>query len=203
MRIRTLVVVLGVVLSFSRVAGAQDFGVLESAETINPGTFKLGAYPMFVFPDPGDTEFRFGVAFGYGFTGSFDLEARAAFSDDEILVGGDGEYWFLKNTPLDLSLRGGMHAGFVDGEVGDTIGGDVTLLASAPVASRLELVGALDLAFNSMDVGATRDGFTTAHLVPGVEIAVSPAIDLLAEFGVGLTDRSSHYLGFGVAFYLR
>ena len=203
MRIRTLVILLGLVLSVSRTAAAQDFGVLESAETLNPGTFKLGAYPMFLFPDPGDTEFRLGVAFGYGFSRSFDMEARAKFSDDEILIGGDGEYWFLKDRPLDLSLRGGLHAGFVDGEVGDTVGGDFTFLASAPVASRLEVIGALDLAFNSMDVGATRDGFTTAHLVPGVEVALSPEVDLVAEFGIGLTDRSSHYLGFGVAFYLR
>lgn len=54
-----------------------------------------------------------------------------------------------------------------------------------------------------MDVGATRDGFTTAHLVPGVEVMLSPRVDFLAEFGIGVTDRSSHYLGLGLAFYLR
>lgn len=203
MRARTLVMVLGVMMLVPGAAAAQDFGVLESAETINPGNIKLGAYPLFIFPDPGDNEFSLGVTFGYGFTSSFDMEARAAFSDDVIFVGGDGEFWFLKNRPLDLSLRAGLHAGFVDGEVGDTIGADLSLLASAPVHPRLELVGALDLAFNSMDIGAERDGFTTAHLVPGVEIALAPRIDFLAEFGFGVTDESSHYLGMGLAFYFR
>ena len=137
------------------------------------------------------------------FTNSFDFEGRAAFSDDVVFVGGDGEFWFLKNRPLDLSLRAGLHAGFVDGEVGDTIGVDVTLLGSAPVARRLEIVGALDMAFNSMDVGAGRDGFTTVHLVPGIEVALSRDVDFVAEFGVGVTDRASHYLGLGFAFYIR
>ena len=35
-------------------AGAQDFGVMESAETINTGNFKLSVNPMFVFPDDAD-----------------------------------------------------------------------------------------------------------------------------------------------------
>jgi hypothetical protein len=184
-------------------ADAQDFGVLESAETINRGNFKLAAYPLFALPDRGDSQFSLPVALGYGFTDSFDMEARAAFSDDVTFLGGDGEYWFIKNRPLDLSLRGGVHVGMVDGEVGDSVGVDVTVIGSAPVASRLELVGALDMAFNSVDLGATRDGFTTVHLVPGVEIAVTPDLDFLAEFGVGVTDSSTNYVAFGLAFYVR
>jgi hypothetical protein len=185
-------------------ASAQDFGVLESAETINEGNFKLGAYPLFVLPDEGDNDFALAVAFGYGATDSVDVEGRATFSDDVTFIGGDVEYWFLKNLPLDLSGRGGFHAGFVDGDVGDTVGFDATLIASAPVWERVELVGALDLAFNSMDVGADdRDGFTTVHLVPGVEVAISPELDFLAEFGIGMTDRSSNYVGFGIAYYIR
>jgi hypothetical protein len=194
---------LAMTLTVAAAAGAQDFGVLESAETINPGNIKLGAFPLFVFPDEGDTDFRLPVTIGFGVGESFDVEGRAAFSDDVTFVGGDGEYWFVKNAPLDLSFRGGLHWGFVDGEIGDTFGVDVTVLASAPVASRLELIGALDMAFNSMDIGDDRDGFTTVHLVPGIEVAINDDLDFVGEFGVGVTDSSSHYAAFGLAFYFR
>ena len=203
MRVRIGLILMVSVLSFAPAASAQDFGVLESAETINPGNFKLGAYPLFTFPDGADNEFSFAVAVGYGFTSSFDLEARAAFSDDVTFIGADGEYGFLKNQPLDMSVRGGFHFGFVDGEIGDSAGVDVSLIASAPVAPRIELIGALDLAFNSQDIGPERDGYTTVHLVPGVEIAVTPNLDFVGEFGIGVSDSASHYLGFGLAYYIR
>lgn len=190
-------------LTLGAAADAQDFGVLESAETINPGNVKLAVFPLFVFPDDADTDFRLPISIGFGIGNSFDIEGRASFSDDVTFVGGDGEYWFLKNAPLDLSARAGVHWGFVDGDVGDTVGVDVSLLGSAPVARRLELTGALDLAFNSMDVGANRDGFTTVHLVPGIEVAISDDLDFVAEFGLGVTDSSSHYAAFGLAFYFR
>ena len=35
---------------------AQDFGVMESAETVNQGNIKLGAYPVFVFQHEADNE---------------------------------------------------------------------------------------------------------------------------------------------------
>jgi len=129
MRFRPALVVTAL-LALAPAAHAQDFGVLESAETINQGNFKFGVFPLFVLPDEGDT------------------------------------------AGLDLSV-----------------------IASAPVASSIEAIGALDTAFN--------DGFTTVHLVPGVEIAMTPDLDFLAEFGFGVTNSSSHYLGFGLAFYLR
>jgi hypothetical protein len=202
--VRLSIALVSICLFLATPATAQDFGVLESAETINEGNFKLGAYPLFVLPDFGDNDFGVAVAVGYGFTDSFDLEGRATFSDDVIYVGADGEYWFLKNQPLDMSLRAGIHFGGVEGEVGDSAGVDLTLLASAPVGGGpVELIGALDMAFNSMDVGADRERFTTVHLVPGVEIALSPDVDFLAEFGIGVNDDSSNYFGLGVALYIR
>jgi hypothetical protein len=71
------------------------------------------------------------------------------------------------------------------------------------VSPRLELYGALDLAVNSFREDFIDDGFTTVHLVPGVEYAATPDIDLVAEFGIGLNDDSYHYLSGGVAFYFR
>jgi hypothetical protein len=200
---RVALYALGITVAFGTAAGAQDFGVLESAETINPGNVKLGVFPLFVFPDGGDTDFRLPVSLGFGVNDSFDVEGRAAFSDDITFVGGDGEYWIVKNAPLDLSFRGGVHWGFVDGDVGDSFGVDVTVLGSAPIARRLEVIGALDMAFNSMDVGVDRDGFTTVHLVPGIEAAINDDLDFLAEFGFGVSDSASHYAAFGLAFYFR
>ena len=72
-------------------ASAQDFGVMESAETINTGNFKLSVNPMFVFPDVGDNEIGVGLRFGYGFTPRFDMEAKAAFYDGLTFFGGDFE----------------------------------------------------------------------------------------------------------------
>lgn len=203
MRLQRSVWVFAMVLFVAPAAAAQDFGVMESAETINRGNFKLAAYPMFVFPDEGENDIAIGLGLGYGFTNSFDIEGRAALSDDVVFLGGDAEYWLLKNLPLDLSLRGGFHVGMVEGDVGDSRGVDLSVIGSAPIAESLELVGALDIAFNSVDVGATRDGSTTVHLVPGLEIALSRDLDFLAEVGVGVSDASSHYVAFGIAYYLR
>ena len=184
-------------------AAAQDFGVMESAETINRGNFRLAVYPMFVVPDEGENDTRIGLGLGYGLSDSFDVEGRAAFSDDVAFLGGDLEYWLLKNLPLDLSVRGGFHVGLVDGAVGDSRGVDVSVIGSAPVAPRLELVGTLDLAFNAVDVGADDRTFTTFHLVPGIEVAISPDLDFLAELGVGVNDDSHPYVAVGIAYYMR
>lgn len=46
MRVRVSFAVIAVVLCLAHSAAAQDFGVLESAETINRGNAKLGVYPM-------------------------------------------------------------------------------------------------------------------------------------------------------------
>src|SRR5215210_4671818 len=130
MRWRLATALFSFVLLHAAAALAQDFGVLESAETITRGNFKFGAYPMFVFPDPGDTTFQLGVAFGGGLTNSLDLEGRAAFGDQITYVGADAEYWLVKNRPLDLSVRGGFHFGFPEGDIGDTAGVDLSVLGS-------------------------------------------------------------------------
>jgi hypothetical protein len=195
--------VITVLLALAPAAHAQDFGVLESAETINQGNFKLGIFPLFVLPDEGDNVFSVAASIGYGLTDSFDIEGRAAFSENVTFLGGDVEYWLMKNRPLDLSLRGGGHFGMIEGDAGDTAGIDLSVIGSVPVGANVEFIGALDMAFNSTDRGVDDDGFTTVHLVPGVEIALTPDLDFLAEFGLGVTDSSSHYLGFGLALYLR
>lgn len=184
-------------------AFAQDFGVMESAETIDRGNFKIRANPMVVFGE-GDLDNDTGVAVvaGYGFTDMFDLEGGAAFYDGTAFVGANAELWLLKRQPLDFSIIGGLHFARGDRTV-DTTGIDLTLLGSKHVTPRLDLYGALDFAFESITNPDIDDGFTRIHIVPGVEYRLHPNLDLLVEVGIALDDDASHYASAGVAFYFR
>ena len=182
-------------------ASAQDFGVAESAETVNTGNFKLSVNPMFVFPDEADSEIGVGLRFGYGFTPRFDMEAKAAFYDGLYFLGGDFEYWLVKNKAWDVSGGAGLHIARGD-FVADSTGVDLTLLASRHVARRLEFYGALDLAIESVDDDEGED-FTTVHLVPGIEYAISDDLDFVAEAGFSLNDNGSHYVSVGLSYYIR
>jgi hypothetical protein len=180
---------------------AQDFGVMNSAETINRGNFKLMANPIVVFVE-GDADNEVGVALvaGYGFTDSFDVEGKVAFYDGVKFFGADAEYWLLKEEPVDVSVIGGFNLGRRDGGF-DTTAFDFTFLGSGHVTPRLELYGGLD--FSRVAIDDFDTSFTTAHLVPGIEYAISPDLDFVAEFGIGLNDDSTNYLSAGIAYYLR
>jgi hypothetical protein len=182
-------------------ATAQDFGVMESAETINTGNFKLSVNPMFVFPDDVDDEIGVGLRFGYGFTPRFDMEAKAAFYDDLYFFGGDFEYWLVKNRAWDVSGGAGIHFARGDG-FADSTGIDLTLLGSTHIARRLEFYGGLDIAIEAVDDDQGED-FTTVHLVPGIEYAISDDLDFVAEGGFSLNDDGSHYLSVGLSYYIR
>ena len=200
MRIRSCLLLAVCVLGLPTLARAQDFGVLQSAETINKGNFKLRFNPLVVFGKEGESN-EAGVAIiaGYGVTPSFDIEGGVAFYDGVTFLGANAEFWVLKNRPLDISVAGGFHGRFVDdGE--DYSGIDLTFLASGNVAPRLELYGGLDLSFEAL--GKDYD-YTTVHLVPGIEYKINDSVDLVAEFGIGLTDSSRHYLTGGLAIYFR
>jgi hypothetical protein len=197
-RVTAAVAVLALLVPFS--VGAQDFGVMNSAETINRGNVKLMANPIIVFTE-GEAENELGVALvaGYGFTDMFDVEGKVAFFDDVRFFGADAEVWVVKERPVDVSVIGGFHVGRSDGF--DTTAFDFTFLGSGHLTPRLELFGGLDFSRNSVD--DTDVDFTTAHLVPGIEYAIRPEIDFVAEFGIGLNDDSVNYLSAGFAYYLR
>jgi hypothetical protein len=179
-------------------AAAQDFGVMNSAETINTGNFKLSGYPLIVFgKDNADNDTGVAVTGGYGFTDRFDVEAKVAIFDGLTYLGADAEYWVVKGEAVDFSVAGGLHLGNGDGF--DTTGFDLTFLASGHIAERLELYGALDVGRKS--INDTSIDFTTVHLVPGIEYRVSSKVDFVAEVGLALNDDSSHYLAVGLAFY--
>ena len=181
-------------------AHSQDFGIMESAETINRGNVKIRANPMFLFGrNGGETDSGVGVLAGYGVTPRFDLEGGVAIYDGVTFFGANAEYWLVRRAPLDFSIAGGLHR-----RTGDATsaynGIDLTMLASGRASPRLDIYGGLDLAFEGIGVPG---GFRTAHLVPGLEYKVTDTIDLVAEAGVALDDDSRHYVSGGIAIYFR
>jgi hypothetical protein len=180
-------------------AAAQDFGVMNSAETINRGNFKLLVNPIILLEDDRDDDIGVAISGGYGVTDRFDLEGKVSFFDGLTFIGADGEYWLVRNEPVDVSVAAGFHVGRSD--FLDTSGLDFTFLASGHVRPRLELFGALDVATNNVD--DSDFDYTTVHFVPGVEIELGPDLDFVAELGLGLNDDSTHYFSAGLAFYFR
>jgi uncharacterized protein YneR len=179
---------------------AQDFGIMESAETINKGNFKLRANPMLLFGrHGGDSDIGVAAVLGYGFTPRFDLEGGVAIYDGVTFFGANGEYWVLKHAPIDFSIAFGVHRRVGD-LTADYNGIDLTFLPGGHVSPKLEVYFGLDMAFEGLGVPGD---FQTVHLVPGLEYKVNDSIDLLAELGLGLNDSSRHYLSGGIAIYFR
>jgi hypothetical protein len=194
-----------VLVGLAAVAPAQDFGVMESAETINKGNFKIAGNPILSLGEgERENELGLGLRGGYGITDKLDVEAKVAFFGDVSFVGADLEYWVLKGD-FDFSVTVGGHLGFGDEDSFDVMGIDLTAVASTRVAERLEFYGALDVALEKIDdapVGFD-DSFSTVHVVPGIEYKLSENIDIVAEFGLGLNDDSAEYLSAGISYYIR
>jgi hypothetical protein len=172
------------------------------------GTFKIMGAPIMAFGKNGaDNEFGVAARGGYAFTERFDAEAKLGFFENGTFVGADGEYWIYRGTEkdsgLDFSLTGGLHMMF--GDIVDTMGFEVTPQLSGHVNESLELCGALDVSFESIqDAPKGSDNtFTRLHLVPGIEYRLSDTVDLVGEIGIGLNDNSSTYVGAGIAYYVR
>jgi hypothetical protein len=193
------IAVLGLAIPVS--VAAQDFGVMNSAETINKGNFKLMANPIVVFGKNGsDGETGVAVMGGYGFGKRFDVEAKASFFDGVKFFGADAEYWLVNTGPVNVSLIGGFHIADADGG-SDAKGPDFTVLASGQVADKLELYGGLDFSKNSFD--NSNFSYSTWHLVPGIEYKISPQLDFVGEFGIALNENAHHYVSVGLAFYTK
>lgn len=204
MMVRALTAALALGLLGAASAGAQDFGVMESAETIQRGNFKLVGYPMLVLGE-GEADNTLGVVVrgGYGFTDRLDAEVGAAFYDGVTYLGANAEYWLLRAVPggsaLNLSLRGGVHLAQRDGD--DATGLDLAALTTFRLTPRAELLAALDYTHTLLDEPLDDDG--SLYVVPGLEYGISRNLDLLAEVGLGLDDDAPNYLSAGLAFYLR
>ena len=185
-------------LTASAQVSAQDV-LMNSAETINKGNFKLGVFPTVLLSKHGDNS-AWGVAgrFGYGLTSSFDIEAKAAFFDGLNYFGVVLEYWLLKGKNINASAALGAHMTNVDGGA-DSSGIDTTLLVSTTPSKNLEFYGGLKLAFDSLK--NSDFNYTKAHVVPGIEYRINQSLDFLAEFGIALNDNSRNYASVGLAYY--
>lgn len=198
-RLRLAMAALALVL-MPALAQAQDFGVMESAETIDPGNWKLKGNPMFILRD-NDTDTGIVGGVGYGVNRRFDVEFNVAGYDGITHFGGNGEYWFVRTPALSLSGLVGAH--YSNFSAIDQYGVDLTLIATHPVTPRLDLNAALDVALMKFKGDFPDDGYNLVHLVPGIEYRLAQDLDLLGEFGVSLNDNGNHYLSVGLAYYIR
>jgi len=193
-------------------AAAQYIGVLQSAETMDRGTFKLMAAPIIAFGKHGaDDELGLALRGGYAFTEHFDAEAKLGFFENGTFIGADGEYWIYrgseqeKNTGFDFSLTGGLHFMLASDNGLDTMGFEITPQLSGHITPNLELYGALDISLESIQDAPPMvdDSFTRLHLVPGIEYRLSDEVDLVGEIGLGINDNSFTYVGAGITYYIR
>lgn len=211
MKVRTCAAL--VALACSGSAAAVDFGVMESAEPIEPRTLKLTGFPMLVDRSVhGDDALA--LALGYGLPGNLDLEAQVAVIDRATLFGADLEWSAWTAGPLRVSVAGGLHGADLDFGA-RAIGADATAILTWTPRARLDLNLALDAALDDVNVREsappppsathfTEDGrYDTYYAVPGVEFQVSRNLDVLAEVGVGLNRESDNYASAGLAWYFR
>ena len=171
--LKTIVVILAVVMFLAAAAAevsAQDV-LMNSAETINQGNFKLALFPTVLFGKNG-SDSVWGVAgrVGYGLTPRFDIEAKAASFKGLTYFGADAEYWLVQGRNTNVSVALGAHLTNLQGGAGSS-GIDASLLFSTTPAKQLELYGGLKLAFDSAK--NSDQNYTLAHFVPGLEYAIS------------------------------
>jgi hypothetical protein len=197
---RTFLIAASFLVAAAGPAQAQNF-LMNSAETIDKGNFKIAAFPTLMLGE-GDADNQWGLStrFGYGLTDSFDVEGKVSFFDGFKLYGLDAELWLIRGK-ADVSVAAGFHKASIDGGT-DSTAFDASALVSGNVTPRLELYGGLSLSRETLK-NVTDSNFTRAYLVPGLEYKVNDQIDLLAEFGVGLNDDSPNYVSFGLAVYIR
>jgi hypothetical protein len=195
-----LLLLASVLVLHAAAADAQNF-LMNSAETINEGNFKLCAFPTALLGEDGaENEWGLASRLGYGFTPSFDVEAKLARFDGLTMYGADAEYWLVKGR-TDVSVSAGAHKSDFEGGGGSTAI-DTAVIASRSVASSLEAYVGGSLSFESID-DVDDSSFKRFYVVPGVEYKLGKDLDLLAEIGIGLNDDSPNYFSFGAAYYIR
>lgn len=195
-------------LAWALPASAVVFGVMETADTVIPGDFKFLAFPMAVRDGPRrEVDTGINVGLGYGINEPLDVELQIGVYDDFNYFGLDLEYSYRENTPLELSIGGGVHK--VESDFGYPYGFDLTHIVSYTLESvpSLRVIGALDAAYEVTDpyyaqsIGAEQESYWVAYAVPGAQFQVNQRVDVIGEVGVGLNDDSNDYVALGLSFY--
>ncbi len=188
------------ILLFISVEGVSYQGVLmNSAETINPGNFKLAIFPTTIIgKNGGDSIWGVAGKGGLGLTRSVDIEVKGALFKNFNYLGVDLEYWFYRGRNVNASFAVGWH--MIDTKIGsDTSGIDTAIMLSTRLSKKLEVYGGLKLSFDS--IKNTGQKIDLIHFIPGFEYRVAKDIDFLAEFGISLSEESRNYFSFGFAYY--
>jgi hypothetical protein len=189
-------------------ACAVDFGVMETADVVEPGDFKFIAFPLTVRDGPRrEHDAGVNVGLGYGLGANLDAEAQIGVYDDITFFGADLEWTYRADRPLELSIGGGAHA--ADSDFGNPWGVDLTHIVSytLPGAPRVRLSGAIDAAYERADpdyataVGADYEHYWVAYLAPAIQYRITALVDVIAEVGVGLNDDSNDYIAAGISYY--
>ena len=191
-------------------AAPVDFGVMETADVVTPGEFKVIAFPLAVRDSPRRAQ-NAGVTLGagYGLLRDVDVELQVSAYGDITYVGADAEHTYGTFHAADLSISGGAH--YADADFGDAWGVDLTHIASytVPAAPRLKFTAALDLAYEVADQGfaaaiaASGDRYWTAYAAPGVQYRITRNFDVIGEVGFGLNGDSREYAAVGLSYYFR
>ncbi|MEN8154632.1 MAG: hypothetical protein ABFR75_11485 [Acidobacteriota bacterium] len=173
--------------------------LMNSAETINPGNFKLAIFPtMIIDRNGGDNIWGVAGKGGFGLTRNIDIEAKGAIFKNFNYFGFDLEYWFYRGRNINVSAAFGWH--MMQSKIGsDSSGIDAAFIASTKPSKKLEIYSGIKLSFDT--VKNSNRNFTLAHIVPGFEYRITSEIDFLGEFGISLNDSTSNYLSFGFAYY--
>jgi hypothetical protein len=178
---------------------AQDV-IMGSAETINKGNLKIGVYPTVLFGKNGNNSIWGGAGrLGFGLADRFDIEAKAGFFKGLNYFGVEAEYWLVQGRSINASVALGGHMTNRRGSA-DSSGIDTRLLLSTTPVANLEFYGGFKMAFDQYK--NMNAGYTTAHLVPGIEYRLSADLDFLAEVGIALNNNSSSYASVGLSLYL-
>ena len=194
-----LIISMMIFASVSIIPASYQGVLMNSAETINPGNFKLTVFPtMIIGKNGGDNIWGVAGKGGLGLTRSVDIEVKGAIFKNFTYFGVDLEYWFYRGRNLNASFAVGWH--MIDTKIGSNSSGiDTAVMVSTKPSKKLELYGGLKLSFD--EIKNTGQQIDLIHVIPGLEYRVAKDIDFLAEFGIALNGESRNYLSFGFAYY--
>lgn len=192
---------------------AADFGVMETAEPIQPRGFKLVGFPLLTDRPGNDAEGAFAVGLGYGLPFALDVEGQVARDDVATYFGSDVEWNAWTGYGMRVSIGSGVHT--VDMDDGGRVNGlDTTVIFTYTPILRLDLNASLDASYEDVDGGdgteptmparwRTDNEYETAYFAPGLEYQLTRTLDVLAEGGIGLTSESDDYVSAGLSWYFR